>query len=479
MKFKLLAVALLAFVVSACSSFPTVAERKSSEQPVIFPDYVGVTIPSNIAPLNFSITGAEYIKADVAVDGGQVLEVKGRKGLIDFPLEEWHALLAKSAGKSLNVTVSIWTKDEPQGIEFKPFEIHVSPDQIDPWIAYRLIEPSYEGWRQMGLYQRDLTSFVEKVLVDNSVNNEGCVNCHSFKNFSPDEMMFHARGKGGGTVFFKDGKISKVSFPEIGPKKQGVYPMWNPQGRYVAYSSNNTVQAFFGVGDQKIEVYDKDSDLMIYDTEKGEMLVDQRFMDSTRMETFPAWSPDGKALYFCSARPVALPEKRRELRYDILRVGFDQERGQLLEQVDTLYNSREGGLSASFPRLSPDGKYLLYTSSDCATFPIWHKQADMAMIDLQSMQAVDVSALNSTQAESCHAWSSNSRWVVVGSRRLDGRFTRLYFAHVDKDGVCTKPFLLPQQNPHHNTWRLKSYNVPEFILGEVKLPIDKVKALFE
>ena len=202
-------------------------------------------------------------------------------------------------------------------------------------------------------------------------------------------------------------------------------------------------------------------------------------MDSTRMETFPAWSPDGKALYFCSARPVALPEKRRELRYDILRVGFDQERGQLLEQVDTLYNSREGSLSASFPRLSPEGKYLLYTSSDCATFPIWHKQADMAMIDLQSMQAVDVSELNSTQAESCHAWSSNSRWVVVGSRRLDGRFTRLYFAHFDKDGVCTKPFLLPQQNPHHNTWRLKSYNVPEFILGEVKLPIDQVKALFE
>ena len=479
MKIRLLTVVLLAFVVSACSSFPTVAERKSAERPLIFPDYVGVTVPKNIAPLNFMVSGVKYIKADIALQGAKVLEVKGRDGLVDIPLDEWRKLMAQAAGKSLSITVSVWDKDEPQGVEFKPFDIHVSEDEIDGWVAYRLIEPSYEGWRQMGLYQRDLTSFVEKVLVDNSVNGDGCVNCHSFKNYSPDEMMFHARGKGGGTVFLKDGEISKVSFPEIGPKKQGVYPMWNPLGRFVAYSSNDTVQAFFAKDEQKIEVYDKASNLMIYDTEKGEMLVDPRFMDSTRMETFPAWSPDGESLYFCSAEPVVLPKERKQLRYDILRVGFDRERGQLLEQVDTVYHSQEDDRSASFPRISPDGRYLLYASSDCATFPVWHKQADMAMIDLQSKQHVDVSMLNSDESESCHAWSSSGRWVVVGSRRLDGRFTRLYFAHIDANGVCTKPFLLPQQNPLHNTWRMKSYNVPEFILGEVKLSMDQVKKLFE
>ena len=144
-----------------------------------------------------------------------------------------------------------------------------------------------------------------------------------------------------------------------------------------------------------------------------------------------------------------------------------------------MYHSQEDDRSASFPRISPDGRYLLYASSDFATFPVWHKQADMAMIDLQSKQRVDVSMLNSDEPESGHAGSSSGRWVVVGSRRLDGRFTRLYFAHIDANGVCTKPFLLPQQNPLHNTWRMKSYNVPEFILGEVKLPMDQVKKLFE
>ena len=479
MRFKLFVLAFLAFATLSCESFPEGVGRQSQEKPMIFPDYEGVTVPCNIAPLNFSVMGADYVKAEISVDGVQKLVVKGRRGLVDIPVEEWQKLLAECKGKSLSIAVQAWGESEPQGVGYEPFEIAVSADEIDPWIAYRLIEPSYEGWQQMGLYQRNLSTFEEKVLVDNSVNNDGCVNCHSFKDYSPDEMMFHARGEGGGTVFYKDGELSKVSFPTIGPKKQGVYPMWNPKGRFVAYSSNDTKQAFFAKGEQKIEVYDKSSDLMIYDVERGEMLVDQRFMDSTRMETFPAWSPGGEYLYFCSADPVQLPHGRKQLHYDILRVKFDAEKRTLAEQVDTVYYSRTDERSASFPRISPDGRYLLYTSSDCATFPIWHNKADLAMIDLQSGEQVDISQINSSQAESCHAWSSNGRWVVVGSRRLDARFTRLYFAHISADGKCGKPFLLPQQNPQHNTWRLKSYNVPEFIKGEVTLPKNQLKGLFK
>ena len=479
MRFRLFVLAFLAFAMLSCDSFPEGVGRQSQEKPTIFPDYEGVTVPSNIAPMNFSVMGADCVKAAFSIDGALKLEVKGRRGLVDIPLKEWRELLSEAKGKSLSVSVRAWGEGEPQGVGYKPFEIVVSADEIDPWIAYRLIEPSYEGWQQMGIYQRDLSSFEEKVLVDNSVNNEGCVNCHSFKDYSPDEMMFHARGEGGGTVFYKNGELTKVSFPSIGPKKQGVYPMWNPQGRFVAYSTNSTVQAFFAKGEQKIEVYDKQSDLLIYDSDKGEMLVDERFMNESRWETFPAWSPDGEYLYFCSAQPVQMIKDRKELKYDILRAKFDRESRTLSEQVDTVYFSRTDDRSASFPRISPDGQYLLYTSSDCATFPIWHSKADLAMIDLRSGEPVDVSLLNSNQAESCHAWSSNGRWVVVGSRRLDARFTRLYFAHISADGKCSKPFLLPQQNPQHNTWRLKSYNVPEFIKGEVRLPKNQLKGLFK
>jgi hypothetical protein len=98
------------------------------------------------------------------------------------------------------------------------------------------------------------------------------------------------------------------------------------------------------------------------------------------------------------------------------------------------------------------------------------------MMDLTTMKDVDISIWNDdATADSFHNWSSNGRWAVFGSRRVDGRYTRLMIAYMDKDGKPHKPFLLPQEDPRHNTWRLRSYNVPEFIKDKVSLPKEAEK----
>ena len=472
----IMTVAVAALLLS-CGSGADEAARAVDALPPIYPDYAGVTVPCNIAPLNFTIRGAERIRAEFVAGGEARFVAEGRKGAIEIPPKKWRALLADA--DVAEVRVSAWSAAEPEGVRYAPFRIIVSPEPIDERIAYRLIEPGYEGWLQMGIYQRDLTNFDEDVLVDNSVNSTGCVNCHSFRDYSPDEMLFHARGKSGGTVFVRDGRMKKVDLASTPPLRQGVYPMWNPRGRYVAFSTNDTAQSFFGGHGQPIEVYDQSSDLMIYDTETGRMLTDERFFSDARWETFPAWSPDGATLYFCSAEPRSMPLDRESVRYDLLRAEFDFATGALGERVDTLYDSRTAGGSVSFPRVSPDGRYLMYTRADYGTFPVWHAEADLAVMDLCDGSEVDASALNSDEAESCHAWSSSGRWVVFASRREDGRYTRLYLASVSPDGEFGKPFLLPQRNPDQNAWRLKSYNVPEFVRGEVRLPRGELKALFK
>ncbi|NBJ07503.1 hypothetical protein D1647_15170 [Alistipes sp. Z76] len=466
-----------AALLLSCGSGADEAARAVDALPPIYPDYAGVTVPCNIAPLNFKIRGAERIRAEFVAGGEARFVAEGRKGAIEIPPKKWRALLADA--DVAEVRVSAWSAAEPEGVRYAPFRIIVSPEPIDERIAYRLIEPGYEGWLQMGIYQRDLTNFDEDVLVDNSVNSTGCVNCHSFRDYSPDEMLFHARGKSGGTVFVRDGRMKKVDLASTPPLRQGVYPMWNPRGRYVAFSTNDTAQSFFGGHGQPVEVYDQSSDLMIYDTETGRMLTDERFFSDARWETFPAWSPDGATLYFCSAEPRSMPLDRESVRYDLLRAEFDFATGALGERVDTLYDSRTAGGSVSFPRVSPDGRYLMYTRADYGTFPVWHAEADLAVMDLCDGSEVDASALNSDEAESCHAWSSSGRWVVFASRREDGRYTRLYLASVSPDGEFGKPFLLPQRNPDQNAWRLKSYNVPEFVRGEVRLPRGELKALFK
>ena len=164
------------------------------------------------------------------------------------------------------------------------------------------------------------------------------------------------------------------------------------------------------------------------------------------------------------------------LYYSILRVDFDANSGKLGETIDTVYNAKTQGGSASFPRISPDGKYLLYTLADFATFPIWHNEADLRMMLLSNGEPVNVSIWNDKDnTESYHSWSKNGRWVLFSRRRLDGRYTRLFIAGLDKNGKSLKPFLLPQKDPRQNTLRLKSYNIPEFIDGKVEMPDNTVE----
>jgi Tol biopolymer transport system component len=129
--------------------------------------------------------------------------------------------------------------------------------------------------------------------------------------------------------------------------------------------------------------------------------------------------------------------------------------------------------SAVLPRISPDGRWLVITMSEYGYFPIWHHDADLWTIDLQTEKAQPLTTVNSQDTESYHSWSSNGRWLVVSSRRGDGSFTRPFFAHVDKDGHWSKPFELPQQDPDYHRQFLRSYNIPEFMKGPVEITPQK------
>ena len=461
----------LTLCLTACNSWKT-PESTVDARPVIFPDYTEVTVPSNIAPLNFMVEDADYIQASFSHNGIEGLRVKGKDGVIRIPLKKWQEFVKTAVGGNIDVQVSVWNQECPEGMACASFPIHVVKDGIDPWISYRLIEPGYVGWRQLGIYQREMSSFEETPIVTNRASNTTCLNCHNYPSYSPESMMFHARGKNGGTILYNKGKLSKIDFKSIGPKKNTTYPAWHPEGRYIAFSSNTTHQIFFGQGKQPIEVFDTASDLVIYDTVTGDVLTDPRFMTEESLETFPSWSPDGKMLYFVSYAAESLPVRfNASIRYNLLRVSFDPETGALGSEIDTLYNSRIQGGSVSYPRISPDGRHLMYTLAEYGTFPIWHEEADLHMLDLETLQPVDVSLLNDAEnADSYHSWSSNGHWVMYGSRRLDGRYTRLFIAYMDDEGRPHKPFLLPQEDPRQNSWRLMSFNVPEFMSGKVDLP---------
>lgn len=475
------AVALLVATLCGCNGWRDPHEKVATLPP-IFPDYIGVTVPRNIAPPNFEISGASRIQA-LLTAGDEELRVIGDR-YVDIDIEDWRILQAaalKNDGK-ISVCVSVWTEQDIEGVEYKPFDIIVSEDEVDAWVAYRLIPPGYESWCRMGIYERNLESFDERAIITNDQNNKGCVNCHSFAQYDAENgMVFHARGIGGGTVVYQNGVLDKIALETMGLQMSGTYPMWHPQGRFVVFSSNKTRQSFYAHSRDKIEVYDQGSDLMIYDSKNKDVLTDERFTDSLNWETFPAFSPDGRWLYFCTAKPVKMPAQYDQLHYSIVRVPFDCETGRLGAQIDTVYNANKQGGSASFPRISPDGRWLMFTLADCGTFPIHHKEADLRLLDLTAdatpvMHKID--NINSPDVDSYHSWSSNGRWVILSSKRVDGSYTRLFLAHWDGKHF-TKPMLLPQRDPKHNVQRLYSYNIPEFIKSPVIFDSDEIAELFK
>lgn len=474
---KLIPVLALVFL-TGCASWKSPVS-KIDETPAVFPDYKDVTVPCNIAPLNFMVEDAGHIQATLTLDGGEALNVTGKDGIIRIPERKWHDMLSVAKGKAITVAVSVWSEEYPEGVAYEPFNIHVAAEEIDPWISYRLIEPGYEGWSQIGIYQREMSSFAEEEIISNHSSVMTCLNCHHYLSYSAESIMFHARGPEGGTILYHEGKLQKIDFTSIGPKMNVTYPAWHPEGRFIAFSSTKTYLGAYDQGRQPVEVYDVASDLLLYDINEGEVLTDSRFLAEEAIETFPAWSPDGNYLYYSSAPRKNMPDEADQMKYSIYRVPFDKASRTFGDEIQTVYDCESDGGSATFARVSPDGRYLLYSWAEFGIFPIWHSVSDMKMIDLTTGQPVDVSVWNHpSEPDGYHSWSSNGRWVIFGTRRIDGRYTRLFIGYLDAEGKPHKPFLLPQENPLHNAWRLRSYNIPEFTSSKVELPEEAADLIF-
>ena len=280
-------------------------------------------------------------------------------------------------------------------------------------------------------------------------------------------MLFHMRQYDAGTLLLKDGKVSKINTQAPDMLSAGVYPRWHPHGRYVAFSVNTTRQGFHTAHTNKVEVYDLASDIVVFDTQTNTIFTDSLICSQKYFETFPEWSPDGKYLYFCSAEARMMPREYDSLRYDLKRIAFNPATQQFGKQVETLVSSAHTGKSVSLARASPDGRYVVFCMSNYGTFPIWHRENDLYILNLETNEMQNLSAINSDQSDSYHSWSSNGRWMVFGSRRMDGTFTRPYICYFDTEGNAHTPFLLPQKNPMHYDFSFKSYNLPEFITGKV------------
>ena len=181
------------------------------------------------------------------------------------------------------------------------------------------------------------------------------------------------------------------------------------------------------------------------------------------METFPAWSANGKELYFCRAQGFDKNTLPTSIRYDLCRISFDTNT-ETFGVPEVIFQASKLGKTVSFPSVSPNGKYLIFTLSDYGNFSIWHPESDLYVMNLTNKEVKEMENVNSDDVESYHTWSSNGHWFVFSSKRMDGLWARPYFAFFNSEtGESGKPFVLPQEKPLFYDHYTYTYNRPELL----------------
>ena len=473
-------VLILTLLTLKAHSFPTIGDCNSVDRPPrIRPDYRAATIPPNIAPLNFLIEeDGSCFCAKIYSKQGQTIEVFSRLPKIMIPQAPWHKLLTLNRGEQLHFDVFAKPPSSASWNRFGTITNVIANENIDPYLVYRRIPPVFAAWRHMGIYQRDLRGFAESLILNDGYFGDGCLNCHTFCNNRTDKMLIGIRSPkyGSSALLVDNGQVSKIG------TKFG-YTSWHPTGRVAAYSINNVAQFFHSARTEIHDVLDFDSLLAYYLVDSKTVKTSPVLAKKDRLETYPTWSVDGHYLYFCSA-PLswsgsdAVPEAYHQLKYDLVRVSYDVDRDEWGEQ-ETVLSAEDTGLSILLPRISPDGRWLLFCMCDYGCFPVYQPSSDLYIMDLEAAQQTGRYeyrrlGINSDASESWHSWSSNSRWIAFSSKRKTGSFTRSYISYVDPSGKVHKPILLPQKDPTYYDSCLWTFSVPELVTEPVRITKEKL-----
>ncbi|HVN47251.1 MAG TPA: hypothetical protein VMU30_00370 [Bacteroidota bacterium] len=475
----------IVFFCVGCVTQKNIPDAKPAGRlPGIQPDYSGIVIPPNIAPLNFSIkeTGEDFV-VRIHSKNGEPIQIENNSGLIQIPMKQWKRLVSENPGEEL--IVDIYLKNQAgQWISFNPIVNKIAQESMDGYLSFRRFKPLFNLWKKMGIFQRCLENFDEKPILLNRLTQDNCMNCHTFWQNETDKWLLHLRG-GPGTAMLlvTDGKARRVNTKT---KFSGVaaYSAWHPSGELVAFSVSKLLLFHHEMGEDR-DVLDRSSDIYVYDINTNTITTTPQISDPHRMEIWPAWSPDGTYLYFCSAPELeSYADSSRsgevalnKIKYDLMRIAYDPLKHSW-GNLETVISSSDIGLSITEPRVSPDGRFVLFTAASNSQFPIYIQSADLYVLEVKTNRWKKLE-LNSDKADSFHSWSSNGRWIVFSSKREDGLFTKPYFSYFDTSGHAAKPFVLPQENPLSYETSLEIYNAPEFTKEPVHIsPQDLAKAAF-
>lgn len=458
-------------LITGCGSRVITADTASNDSLAIIPDYCEITLPPNIAPINFTIDTVfqEYQVVISSTNGNSRIVEHGDSPQVSIPMDEWHEFALENRGGEFFIDIALRIGDS--WVAFPRITNRFAQQDIDGYLVYRLIYPGYESWRKMGIYERDLSTFTERPIIESFFKDgDGCVNCHSFQNQNPDNMLLQLRGKTNPGTYIRtaEGGTRKIK-SKIDPLKKGIsHSSWNPRGRYIAFSTNELMQYFHLAGSKTIEGMDHQSDMVMYDHQTNTLSSSELIFGPDFEESQPVWNNQGDKLFFIRRRPQDEPMCADSMKYNLCSMDFDSTSGRL-SNLKIVINADSMNRSVSMCKPIPGCEFMTFTMGNSGLFAVHNPDRDLYLLNLETLCYTKADKLNSPSSESYHSWSKNGRWIVFSSTRLDGQWVRPYIAYFDPQTASfSKPFLMPQQDQNYYLQEMCSYNVPELIESPIR-----------
>ena len=222
-----------------------------------------------------------------------------------------------------------------------------------------------------------------------------------------------------------------------------------------------------------------------YSKETGTLHVLSGADDPNFVQTSAFWSPDGKYLVYSrgvakdpyeTGHPRALyanDPNETQMQYDLYKIPFNDGKGGKAEK---LIGASENGMSNNFPKVSPDGKWIVFVRNKNGLLmrPDSHLYIVPFSGGKERMLNCNLKTMNSW-----HSWSPNGRWLVFSSK-TPSLYTQMYLTHIDENGNDTPAILI-----EHATESNRAVNIPEFMniapggLEKIDAPATEFYRLFD
>jgi len=400
-----------------------------------------------------------------SVAAGATVAVSGfTSGNARRPVSRGHMLLHTSADP---VGAPIFYRDVPlMPTKLEKGVIKPLDSRAVPLIAWRL---------------RDVSETRSRVLLEDM---HSCANCHSFSGDGKtlgmdldgpenDKSLYTLVPVEQKMTIRNEDVISWTSFRgELGSQlREGFMSQVSPDGRRVVTTikppGTKGTQFYYVANFEDyrfLQVFYPTRGILVWYDRAARKLQPLPGADDPRyVHTSAVWSPDGKYLVFARAEAkdpyppgvkmaaYANDPAEVRIRYDLYRIPFNDGKGG---KPEAIAGASGNGMSNSFPKISPDGRWLVFVEARNGL--LMRPDSQLYIVPAAGGQARRM-LCNTPLMNSWHSFSPNGRWLVFSSKSRSP-YTQMFLTHIDSEGRDSPAILI-----ENSTASNRAVNIPEFV----------------